>query len=341
MTVSRVALEAAGRNTEKWLIVADAKWKQSRTVVSIRYERRGLSCGTLLLRSWVKGQFSVWRWDRDEGCPSSITDDSQSALTFNTWTCLSAALSLSAHCRLLQSLAARRDRVHNVRGKKKQKNTKHVHMCCQVQGERMHTFIRAHVRLIRGCTFIMHVCRCKMSKVHCGTLLTSNVTNNFFLQLHCSNPFSGLWNGNIITFLWCSAFDKTAARWAECLTELDASPKPSPLSTLLLSRTHSSPSLLSLSLSYSLSRFSPFFSPLLFSHPRSLPLSSPKAHSASLSLARPGIAVDKRGVVYFVDGTTIQKINERGLLSTVIGSNGLMSTQPLSCDARMDISQVS
>uniref|UniRef100_A0A672JPX9 Teneurin transmembrane protein 1 n=1 Tax=Salarias fasciatus TaxID=181472 RepID=A0A672JPX9_SALFA len=64
-----------------------------------------------------------------------------------------------------------------------------------------------------------------------------------------------------------------------------------------------------------------------------------KATEAALSNPR-GIAVDKRGVVYFVDGTTIQKINERGLLSTVIGSNGLMSTQPLSCDARMDISQV-
>lgn len=96
-----------------------------------------------------------------------------------------------------------------------------------------------------------------MSKVHCGTLLTSNVTNNFFLQLHCSNPFSGLWNGNIITFLWCSAFDKTAACWAECLTELDASPKPSPFFTLLLSLTHSSPSLLSLTLSFS---FFPFCS---------------------------------------------------------------------------------
>lgn len=93
-TVSQVALEMAGRNTEKWLIVADAKWKQSRPIGSIRYERRGLSCGTLLLRSWVKGQFSVWRWDGDEGCPSSITDDSQSALTFNTWTYLSTALSL-------------------------------------------------------------------------------------------------------------------------------------------------------------------------------------------------------------------------------------------------------
>uniref|UniRef100_A0A3Q3W7D0 Uncharacterized protein n=1 Tax=Mola mola TaxID=94237 RepID=A0A3Q3W7D0_MOLML len=64
-----------------------------------------------------------------------------------------------------------------------------------------------------------------------------------------------------------------------------------------------------------------------------------KATEAALNNPR-GISVDKRGVVYFVDGTTIQKINERGLLSTVIGSNGLMSTQPLSCDARMDISQV-
>uniref|UniRef100_A0A8C6U495 Teneurin transmembrane protein 1 n=1 Tax=Neogobius melanostomus TaxID=47308 RepID=A0A8C6U495_9GOBI len=64
-----------------------------------------------------------------------------------------------------------------------------------------------------------------------------------------------------------------------------------------------------------------------------------KATEAALNNPR-GIAVDKRGVVYFVDGTTIQKINERGLLSTVIGSNSLMSTQPLSCDARMDISQV-
>uniref|UniRef100_A0A8C5F4S5 Teneurin transmembrane protein 1 n=1 Tax=Gadus morhua TaxID=8049 RepID=A0A8C5F4S5_GADMO len=64
-----------------------------------------------------------------------------------------------------------------------------------------------------------------------------------------------------------------------------------------------------------------------------------KATEAALSNPR-GIAVDKRGVVYFVDGTTIQKINERGLLSTVIGSNGLMPTQPLSCDSRMDITQV-
>ncbi|XP_017559200.1 teneurin-1 [Pygocentrus nattereri] len=64
-----------------------------------------------------------------------------------------------------------------------------------------------------------------------------------------------------------------------------------------------------------------------------------KATGASLNNPR-GIAVDKRGYVYFVDGTTIQKINERGVLTTFIGSNGLMSTQPLSCDARMDVTQV-
>lgn len=53
-----------------------------------------------------------------------------------------------------------------------------------------------------------------------------------------------------------------------------------------------------------------------------------------------GIAVDKKGFVYFVDGTMIRKIDERGVITTVIGSNGLTSTQPLSCDSGMDISQV-
>ncbi|XP_055726034.1 teneurin-1 isoform X2 [Salvelinus fontinalis] len=64
-----------------------------------------------------------------------------------------------------------------------------------------------------------------------------------------------------------------------------------------------------------------------------------KATEASLNNPR-GIAVDKQGLVYFVDGTMIRKINGKGMISTVIGSNGLTSTQPLSCDARMDISQV-
>ena len=53
-----------------------------------------------------------------------------------------------------------------------------------------------------------------------------------------------------------------------------------------------------------------------------------------------GIAVDKRGFVYFVDGTMIKRIDKKGVITTVIGSNGLTSTQPLSCDARMDITQV-
>ncbi|XP_072573657.1 teneurin-1-like isoform X1 [Paramormyrops kingsleyae] len=64
-----------------------------------------------------------------------------------------------------------------------------------------------------------------------------------------------------------------------------------------------------------------------------------KASEASLNNPR-GIAVDRRGFVYFVDGTMIQKINEKGTITTIIGSNGLMSTQPLSCDSRMDITQV-
>ncbi|KAK3564428.1 hypothetical protein QTP86_020364 [Hemibagrus guttatus] len=54
-----------------------------------------------------------------------------------------------------------------------------------------------------------------------------------------------------------------------------------------------------------------------------------------------GITVDKSGYVYFVDGTTIQMINDRAVLTTFICSRGRMSTQPLSCDFRMDITQVS
>jgi len=50
--------------------------------------------------------------------------------------------------------------------------------------------------------------------------------------------------------------------------------------------------------------------------------------------------VDKRGLIYFVDGSTIRKIDDNGVITTVIGSNGLTSSQPISCDSRMDISQV-
>lgn len=180
--------------------------------------------------------------------------------------------------------------------------------------------------VFHGRLILKHVCQHQMSKVHCGTVLTSNVTNNFFLQSRCSNPFSGFWNGNIITFLWCSAFDKTGLGWTSDWVGC-------------LSKALSSQYFTSLTYSLTLLHLFPFSS-----HSQLFSLSSPKKVILSLSLpphTHTGIAVDKRGIVYFVDGTTIQKINERGLLSTVIGSNGLMSTQPLSCDALMDISQVS
>ncbi|XP_032052244.1 teneurin-1 isoform X5 [Aythya fuligula] len=64
-----------------------------------------------------------------------------------------------------------------------------------------------------------------------------------------------------------------------------------------------------------------------------------KASEASLNSPR-GITVDKHGFIYFVDGTMIRKIDENGVITTIIGSNGLTSTQPLSCDSGMDITQV-
>ncbi|XP_023612318.1 teneurin-1 isoform X3 [Myotis lucifugus] len=64
-----------------------------------------------------------------------------------------------------------------------------------------------------------------------------------------------------------------------------------------------------------------------------------RASEASLNSPR-GITVDRHGFIYFVDGTMIRKIDENAVISTVIGSNGLTSTQPLSCDSGMDITQV-
>ncbi|XP_077002061.1 teneurin-1 [Tamandua tetradactyla] len=64
-----------------------------------------------------------------------------------------------------------------------------------------------------------------------------------------------------------------------------------------------------------------------------------RASEASLNSPR-GITVDKHGFIYFVDGTMIRKIDENAVITTVIGSNGLTSTQPLSCDSGMDITQV-
>lgn len=53
-----------------------------------------------------------------------------------------------------------------------------------------------------------------------------------------------------------------------------------------------------------------------------------------------GIAVDKNGLIYFVDGTMIRKVDRNGIISTVLGSNDLTSARPLTCDTSMHISQV-
>uniref|UniRef100_H3C725 Teneurin-4 n=1 Tax=Tetraodon nigroviridis TaxID=99883 RepID=H3C725_TETNG len=52
------------------------------------------------------------------------------------------------------------------------------------------------------------------------------------------------------------------------------------------------------------------------------------------------ITVDKYGVIFFVDGTMIRRIDQNGIISTLLGFNDLTSARPLSCDAVMDISQV-
>ncbi|TRY89046.1 hypothetical protein DNTS_022164, partial [Danionella cerebrum] len=54
-----------------------------------------------------------------------------------------------------------------------------------------------------------------------------------------------------------------------------------------------------------------------------------------------GIAVDKSGLIYFVDGTVIRKVDQNGIISTLLGSNDLASARPLNCDSVMDIHQVS
>ncbi|XP_049500791.1 teneurin-1 [Panthera uncia] len=64
-----------------------------------------------------------------------------------------------------------------------------------------------------------------------------------------------------------------------------------------------------------------------------------RASEASLNSPR-GITVDRHGFIYFVDGTMIRRIDDNAVVTTVIGSNGLTSTQPLSCDSGMDITQV-
>ncbi|XP_005989547.1 teneurin-3 [Latimeria chalumnae] len=64
-----------------------------------------------------------------------------------------------------------------------------------------------------------------------------------------------------------------------------------------------------------------------------------KAVDASL-MSPKGIAVDKNGLIYFVDGTMIRKVDQNGIISTLLGSNDLTSARPLTCDTSMHISQV-
>ncbi|XP_062905509.1 teneurin-3 isoform X5 [Mobula hypostoma] len=64
-----------------------------------------------------------------------------------------------------------------------------------------------------------------------------------------------------------------------------------------------------------------------------------KAVEASL-MSPKGIAIDKNGLMYFVDGTMIRKVDQNGIISTLLGSNDLTSARPLTCDTTMHISQV-
>ncbi|XP_078267436.1 teneurin-2-like isoform X9 [Rhinoraja longicauda] len=64
-----------------------------------------------------------------------------------------------------------------------------------------------------------------------------------------------------------------------------------------------------------------------------------KAVEATLMSPR-GITVDKNGLMYFVDATMIRKVDQNGIISTLLGSNDLTAIRPLSCDSSMDVSQV-
>ncbi|XP_012914418.1 teneurin-3 isoform X2 [Mustela nigripes] len=64
-----------------------------------------------------------------------------------------------------------------------------------------------------------------------------------------------------------------------------------------------------------------------------------KAIEATL-MSPKGMAIDKNGLIYFVDGTMIRKVDQNGIISTLLGSNDLTSARPLTCDTSMHISQV-
>lgn len=44
--------------------------------------------------------------------------------------------------------------------------------------------------------------------------------------------------------------------------------------------------------------------------------------------------------MFFVDATMIRKVDQNGIISTLLGANDLTAVRPLSCDASMDVSQV-
>uniref|UniRef100_A0A671NNJ9 Teneurin-2 n=1 Tax=Sinocyclocheilus anshuiensis TaxID=1608454 RepID=A0A671NNJ9_9TELE len=46
------------------------------------------------------------------------------------------------------------------------------------------------------------------------------------------------------------------------------------------------------------------------------------------------------GLMYFVDATMIRKVDQNGIISTLIKTNDLTAVRPLSCDSIMDVSQV-
>ncbi|XP_078252785.1 teneurin-3-like isoform X2 [Rhinoraja longicauda] len=64
-----------------------------------------------------------------------------------------------------------------------------------------------------------------------------------------------------------------------------------------------------------------------------------KAVEASL-LSPKGIAIDKNGLIYFVDGTMIRKVDRNGIISSLLGYYDLTPVRPLTCDTAMHISQV-
>ncbi|XP_063776752.1 teneurin-3 isoform X12 [Pseudophryne corroboree] len=64
-----------------------------------------------------------------------------------------------------------------------------------------------------------------------------------------------------------------------------------------------------------------------------------KAVEATLTTPK-GIAVDKNGLIYFVDGKVIRRVDQNGIISTLLGSNDLTSARPLTCDTSMHISEV-